>query len=64
MGHISYNEISCQSGLTILFASSELEELISVADRVVVMNGGDISGQSIRTTLAKKLSELATGRAV
>ena len=52
-------------GLTILFASSELEELIGVADRVVVMYDGDISGQLNKDNISEKaILELATGRAV
>mgnify|MGYP001238112045 CR=1 FL=1 len=51
-------------GMTILFASSELEELIGVADRVVVMYQGDISGQLDRDNISEKaIMELATGKA-
>ncbi len=51
-------------GMTILFASSELEELIGVADRVVVMYEGDISGQLDRDNISEKaIMELATGKA-
>ncbi len=56
-----------KDGLAILLASSELEEIIGICDRVLVMHEGAISGELSRNALDKPDAEeaimrLATGR--
>ncbi len=45
-------ELAAQ-GLAILFVSSELEEVLGIADRVLVMNAGRITGDLPRSTLSE-----------
>lgn len=41
-------------GVAILFASSEMEEIIGISDRVIVMNEGKITGELSREDLSEK----------
>jgi ribose transport system ATP-binding protein len=51
-------------GVAILFASSEMEEIIGLSDRVLVMHEGRISGQLFRSHLTEEaVMRLATGDA-
>jgi ribose transport system ATP-binding protein len=50
-------------GVAILFASSEMEEVLGMSDRVLVMHEGRISGQLERRDLSEEsIMHLATGR--
>ncbi|MEO0415168.1 MAG: sugar ABC transporter ATP-binding protein, partial [Verrucomicrobiota bacterium] len=49
-------------GVAILFASSEMEEVIGMSDRVLVMHEGHISGELSRDELTEEaIMQLATG---
>ncbi|HEX4416053.1 MAG TPA: sugar ABC transporter ATP-binding protein [Lacipirellulaceae bacterium] len=51
-------------GVAILFASSELEEVIGLSDRVLVMHEGRLSGELGRAKLGEEaIMQLATGSA-
>jgi len=51
-------------GVAILFASSEMEEILGMADRALVMHEGRITGQLQRDQLSEEsIMHLATGRA-
>lgn len=51
-----------RSGVAIVFASSEMEEVLGVSDRVVVMHEGAIAGQLDRDSLSEaNVMALATG---
>jgi ribose transport system ATP-binding protein len=51
-------------GVAILFASSEMEEIIGLADRVLVMHEGRIAGEVARPALSEEaVMRLATGDA-
>ena len=52
------------SGVAVLFASSELEEILGMADAVLVMHEGRITGQLQRDGLSEEaIMHLATGKA-
>jgi len=49
------------TGLSILFVSSELEEIIGMSDRVLVMHEGRITGELDRDQLSEEaIMQLAT----
>jgi ribose transport system ATP-binding protein len=49
-------------GVAVLFVSSEMEEILGLSDRVLVMHQGSISGELSRDELSeKRVMELATG---
>ena len=49
-------------GVAILFVSSEMEEVISMSDRVLVMHEGRISGELSRNDASEEaIMHLATG---
>ena len=52
-----------KEGMAVLFVSSEMEEVMGVADRALVMHEGRISGQLERDDFTEEaIMELATGR--
>jgi ribose transport system ATP-binding protein len=52
-----------REGVAILFVSSELEEVIGMADRALVMHEGALSGELLRNELSEEsIMHLATGR--
>ena len=51
-------------GMAILFASSEMEEVMGIADRVLVMHQGGITGELSRDQMTEEaIMHLATGQA-
>lgn len=58
-------ETLAQEGMAILFASSELEEILGLADRVLVMHEGRLTGELSRDDLSEEaIMHLATGQGV
>ena len=52
-----------QSGVAILFVSSEMEEVLGMADRAIVMHEGRITGELAREQLSEEaVMQLATGK--
>ena len=52
------------NGVAVLFASSEMEEILGMSDRALVMYDGRIAGQFQRADLSEEaIMHLATGRA-
>ena len=55
-------ESLARSGMAILFVSSELEEILGMSDRVIVMHEGRITGELKRNELSEEaVMHLATG---
>jgi ribose transport system ATP-binding protein len=53
-----------RDGVAVLFASSEMEEVLGLADRVLVMHEGRITGQLFRGELSEEaIMQLATADA-
>ena len=53
-----------EDGLAVLFASSEMEEILGMSDRVLVMHEGRISGELDRSDMCEEsVMRLATGAA-
>ena len=51
------------NGVAILFASSEMEEILGISDRVIVMHEGRVSGELSREQLSEEsVMQLATGQ--
>ena len=51
-----------QQGVAVLFVSSEMEEILSMSDRVIVMHEGKITGELPRSELSEEaIMHLATG---
>ena len=51
-----------EQGVAVLFVSSEMEEVLSMSDRVIVMHEGQITGQLNRSQLSEEaVMQLATG---
>jgi ribose transport system ATP-binding protein len=51
-----------EQGVTVLFVSSEMEEILGIADRVLVMHEGRLAGQLARDELTEeRIMQLATG---
>jgi ribose transport system ATP-binding protein len=56
-------ESLAEEGVPVLFASSEMEEILGMSDRVLVMHQGRIMGQLGRDQLSEEaVMQLATGR--
>jgi ribose transport system ATP-binding protein len=56
-------ETLAEQGVAILFASSEMEEILGMSDRVLVMHEGRITGELPRAALSEEaVMHLATGR--
>ena len=52
-----------ERGVAILFVSSEMEEVLSMSDRTIVMHEGRIAGELQRHELSEEsVMQLATGR--
>ena len=57
-------EEQAEQGVAVLFVSSELEEVISMSDRVLVMHEGRLAGELSRDELSEEsVMQLATGTA-
>lgn len=58
-------EEQAEQGVAVLFVSSEMEEVISMSDRVLVMHEGRLAGELSRTELSEEsIMQLATGRSL
>ena len=56
-------ESLARSGMAVLFVSSELEEILGMSDRVLVMHEGQITGELQRSELSEEaVMQLATGK--
>lgn len=56
-------ESLARSGMAVLFVSSELEEILGMSDRVLVMHEGQITGELQRSELTEEaVMQLATGK--
>ncbi len=54
----------CARGCAVLLASSELEELMALSDRILVMHRGHIAGELSRAEATEeRIMKLATGGA-
>ena len=57
-------EALAEQGVAILFVSSEMEEILGMSDRVLVMHEGSITGELSRDELGEEaIMQLATGNA-
>ncbi len=55
-------EALAEQGIAILFVSSEMEEILGMSDRVLVMHEGQITGELAREQLSEEaIMQLATG---
>ena len=55
-------EALAEKGVAILFVSSEMEEVLSMSDRTIVMHEGRITGELTRDQLSEEaIMQLATG---
>jgi ribose transport system ATP-binding protein len=53
-----------RDGLAVLFVSSEMEEIMGMSDRTIVMHEGCITGELERSELSEEaIMQLATGKA-
>jgi ribose transport system ATP-binding protein len=51
-----------RAGIAILFVSSDLEEILGMSDRVLVMHDGRLTGELPRAALSEEaIMQLATG---
>jgi ribose transport system ATP-binding protein len=51
-----------EQGVAILFVSSEMEEILGMSDRTLVMHEGRLTGTLLRSELSEEaLMQLATG---
>ena len=51
-----------KKGVSILFVSSEMEEILGMSDRTLVMHEGRITGELMRDELSEeRVMQLATG---
>jgi ribose transport system ATP-binding protein len=56
-------ETLAEQGVAILFASSEMEEILGMSDRVLVMHEGRMAGEIARHDLSEEaVMQLATGK--
>ena len=56
-------EALAAEGMAILFVSSEMEEVLAMSDRVLVMHEGQLAGELKREDLSEEaVMRLATGR--
>jgi len=56
-------ESLARQGVAILYVSSEMEEILGMADRAIVMHEGRITGELLRSELSEEsVMQLATGR--
>jgi ribose transport system ATP-binding protein len=56
-------EEQAENGVAVLFVSSEMEEVLSMSDRVLVMHEGCLTGQLQQHELSEEaIMQLATGR--
>ena len=54
-----------KESMAILFASSEMEEILGLADRVIVMHEGKITGELAHHQLSEQaVMQLATGNLI
>ena len=57
-----FQEDLAEAGVAILFASSEMEEILGMSDRALVMHEGQITGELSRDELSEEsVMQLATG---
>ena len=62
VGPYKLMEQLAEQGVAVLFVSSELEEILGMSDRVLVMHEGRITGELLRDQLSEEaVMRLATG---